>query len=44
MRTGNHYTEKWAYVRQNPVRAGLTKDPDAWPFRGEVTLLGWRDP
>jgi REP element-mobilizing transposase RayT len=42
MRTGKHYTEKWEYVRQNSVRAGLVKDPEAWPFRGEVNLLDWR--
>jgi len=44
MRTGNHYTEKWEYTRQNPVRAGLVKDPEVWPFRGEVTLFDWRSP
>jgi len=25
--------EKWNYVNQNPVRAGLVKSPGQWPFR-----------
>lgn len=33
------YSEKWEYVRQNPVRAGLVTDADAWPFQGEITHL-----
>ena len=24
-------TEKWDYIRLNPVRRGLVADPDAWP-------------
>jgi putative transposase len=33
------YAEKWEYVRQNPVRAGLVKDPDEWPWQGEIVRL-----
>jgi putative transposase len=25
---------KWIYVRNNPVRHGLVKHPDDWPFQG----------
>ena len=34
-----HYDEKWEYVRENPVRAGLVTDPDAWPYQGELNEL-----
>ena len=33
------YSEKWEYVRLNPVRAGLSKSPEEWPYRGEITYL-----
>jgi REP element-mobilizing transposase RayT len=29
-------TEKWNYVRQNPVRAGLVARPEDWPFAGHI--------
>jgi putative transposase len=41
MRSGDHYHEKWNYVRLNPIRAGLTQDPDGWPWQGEVNVLQW---
>jgi REP element-mobilizing transposase RayT len=25
--------EKWHYIRNNPVRAGLVREPDDWPFQ-----------
>ncbi len=28
------YIEKWNYLRQNPVRAGLTAQSDDWPYQG----------
>jgi putative transposase len=39
IRHGESYAEKWEYVRQNPVRAGLAKDPDEWPWQGEIVRL-----
>jgi len=36
---GMHYDEKWEYVRQNPVRAGLVAESDDWPHRGEMHAL-----
>jgi REP element-mobilizing transposase RayT len=39
MRSADSYDEKWEYVRQNPVRAGLTKRPEDWPYQGEINHL-----
>jgi putative transposase len=33
------YAEKWEYVRQNPVRAGLVHNPEEWPWQGEIVRL-----
>jgi REP element-mobilizing transposase RayT len=41
MRNGEHYHEKWEYVRLNPIRAGLMQDYDMWPWQGEVKVLQW---
>ena len=41
LRREESYAEKWAYVRANPVRAGLVKSADAWPFQGEMVKLPW---
>jgi REP element-mobilizing transposase RayT len=43
LRSGEGYSEKWEYVRANPVRAGLVADPDAWPYQGEMNVLHWHD-
>jgi putative transposase len=42
LRSGDSYTAKWQYVRENPVRAGLVKSWDEWPFIGEVFDLEYR--
>ena len=39
LRSSESYAEKWQYVRNNPVRAGLVKTPEAWPFQGEIVPL-----
>jgi len=36
LRSSESYSEKWEYVRQNPVRAGLTKNANDWKFSGYV--------
>ena len=36
LRSQESRTEKWAYVRENPVRAGLTADADLWPYAGTI--------
>ncbi len=38
---GESYSEKWQYVRQNPVRAGLVKTPEEWPYFGRVHEIRW---
>lgn len=41
LRRGENYTEKWEYVRENPVRAGLAATQDAWPYQGVIHELRW---
>ena len=41
LRSAESYGQKWEYVRQNPVRAGLVKRPEDWPYQGEVVRLEW---
>ncbi len=38
-RSGESYSEKWEYVRMNPVRAGLCKEPEQWPHQGEIVSI-----
>ena len=39
LRHSESYAEKWNYVRENPVRAGLVKAADEWSFAGEIALI-----
>jgi putative transposase len=39
LRSNESYAEKWVYVRENPVRAGLVKTADAWPYSGEIVPI-----
>ena len=41
IRSHESYDQKWSYVRENPVRAGLVRSADEWPFAREVFQL-WR--
>jgi putative transposase len=41
LRNSESYAEKWDYVRLNPVRAGLSAQPEAWPYQGEILRLGF---
>jgi REP element-mobilizing transposase RayT len=43
LRSEESYSAKWEYVRENPVRAGLVKQWDEWPFVGEISDLEYRD-
>jgi putative transposase len=36
LRSDESYSQKWEYVRDNPVRAGLVKTWEEWPYRGEI--------
>jgi putative transposase len=42
LRQGESYAEKWEYVRQNPVEAGLVSQPYDWPYQGKIEVLTWR--
>ena len=42
LRSGDSYSEKWEYVRENPVRASLVKAWTDWPFVGEIFDLEFR--
>ena len=42
LRSGESYSAKWEYVRNNPVRAGFASNADAWPYLGEVFDLEYR--
>jgi putative transposase len=39
IRNRESYSQKWMYVRENAVRAGLVTAPDDWPYQGEVFSL-----
>jgi len=41
IRSGEHYHEKWEYVRQNPVRARLVANAEEWPWQGVLHVLRW---
>jgi putative transposase len=41
LRDGESYSQKWQYVRQNPVRAGLVPRPEDWPYFGRVHEIRW---
>ena len=43
LRSTDSYAQKWEYVRDNPVRAGLVRTWLEWPFSGEVHRLEYRD-
>jgi len=43
LRSSESYEEKWNYVHDNPVRAGLVADATAWPYAGEIHPLDVRD-
>jgi len=41
LRRSENYDQKWTYIRENPVRAGLVKRVDEWPFQGRIRVLPW---
>jgi hypothetical protein len=42
LRSSESYSEKWNYVRENPVRAGLVASAEDWPYVGEIFALEYR--
>jgi putative transposase len=41
LRSGESYSEKWLYVKENPVRKGLVDRMEDWKFKGKVYDLTW---
>lgn len=39
LRSDESYSEKWNYVRRNPVRAGLVEDAGLWPYTRHIHYL-----
>ena len=39
LRHDESYSEKWKYVYNNPVRAGLVEQSDNWPYQGEIVII-----
>ena len=39
LRSDESYTQKWDYVRENPVRAGFVSSAGDWPFAGTIDDL-----
>ncbi len=39
LRSHESYSQKWEYVRMNPVRAQLCQSPEAWPYQGEIIQI-----
>ena len=39
LRSDESYAQKWKYVRDNPVRAGLVAQWDEWPYQGEIVVI-----
>jgi hypothetical protein len=33
LRSDESLSDKWEYIRPNPVRTGLVSDPDEWPYQ-----------
>ena len=41
LRRAESYDQKWRYVIDNLVRAGLVEVTEDWPFQGEMNSLDW---
>ena len=39
LRSSESYSQKWDYVKENPVRAGLVASAADWPWQGEIESL-----
>ena len=39
LRSTESYSQKWGYVRHNPVRAGLVERPEDWAYSGRICTL-----
>ena len=41
LRRWENYEQKWRYLRENPVREGLVKNPEDWSYQGMLHVLRW---
>jgi len=39
IRNDESYEQKWEYVQNNPVRAGLVKNDQEWLYQGEIIKI-----
>jgi REP element-mobilizing transposase RayT len=39
LRSDESYAQKWGYVRENPVRAGLVAQAEDWCYAGELVRI-----
>ena len=39
LRSSESYAQKWQYVFENPVRAGLVSRAEDWPYSGEIVRI-----
>jgi REP element-mobilizing transposase RayT len=39
LRSEETYAQKWGYVRDNPLRAGLVANADDWPYASEIIRI-----
>jgi putative transposase len=39
LRNEESYSQKWEYVRENPVRRGLVSLAEDWPYQGEFVFI-----
>jgi putative transposase len=39
LRSDESYGQKWNYVRENPVRAGLVGKAEDWPYADEIIII-----
>ena len=41
LRSQENYGQKWNYVKQNALRAGLIKEDEEWLYSGSILDLMW---
>jgi len=39
LRSDESYQEKWIYVSENPIHAGLVERVEDWPYQGEIVRI-----
>jgi REP element-mobilizing transposase RayT len=39
LRSDESYSQKWNYVRENPMRAGFIKSAEEWPYQREIVYI-----